>query len=170
VQKNEFYFYHCSPVDRSAGPPLYDVVRKRPQLGQVRTVVLQCYNDQPGFKIKSHNGGIYVSMVKEVSLAAKSGMVVGDQLLEVGPINLRSASYDEAKKVLLSAGHTLDMRLQYRGPFPSTSDSSDLVDGSLPSSVATSSDSLRGPTGNENSENNFQIDQSINQSINQLIN
>ncbi|OQV17131.1 Disks large-like protein 5 [Hypsibius exemplaris] len=134
-------------VDRSAGPPLYDTVRKRPQLGQVRTIVLRRSNDQLGFKFKSHNGGIYISVVKELSLAAKEGMVVGDQLLEVCAINLRSASYEDAKRVILNAGHTLTLQLRYRGPFPSASDSSDLVDGSLPSSTATSTDSLRGPTG-----------------------
>ena len=106
-------------------------------------------------------------MVKELSLADKEGMAVGDQLLAVGPINLRSASYDEAKRMLLSAGPILKLQLQYRGPFPSASDSSELVDGSLPPSNTTSTDSLHGPNG---VYYQFIPTTRINQSINQSIN
>ena len=48
------------------------------------------------------------------SLAQRTGLVVGDQILEVCGINLRTAKYAQAAQVLHRTGKTLDIKVQYQ--------------------------------------------------------
>lgn len=134
-----------SPLERGA-PPLYQTIGKRPQIGQVRSLHLEFHNEQPGFKIRGQNREVFVSTVMESSIADKAGLVVGDQILDVCGINLRAATYEEAKTVLLGAGSAITMQVQYRGTYVSPTGSSGFLQSPV-SSATTSSDSLRGPTG-----------------------
>lgn len=59
------------------------------------------------------SGGVFVSTVSENSLACQVGLRVGDQLLEVCGINMRSATYDLAASVLRQCGNSITMLVQY---------------------------------------------------------
>jgi C-terminal processing protease CtpA/Prc len=67
-----------------------------------------------GIKIDtSNNGGIFVSSVNDNSLARKAGVQIGDQLLEVCGINLRTATYDDAARILRQCDGSINMLVQY---------------------------------------------------------
>lgn len=67
-----------------------------------------------GIKIFCRNsGGVFVSSVHQSSLAAQVGLQVGDQLLEVCGINMRSATYELAACVLHQCGDSITMLVQY---------------------------------------------------------
>jgi len=59
------------------------------------------------------SGGVFVSTVNEHSLASRVGLKVGDQLLEVCGINMRSATYELAASVLRQCGTPITMLVQY---------------------------------------------------------
>lgn len=59
------------------------------------------------------SGGVFVSTVTEHSVASKVGLQVGDQLLEVCGINMRSATYKLAANVLRQCGNSITMLVQY---------------------------------------------------------
>ncbi|XP_059475211.1 disks large homolog 5 [Neocloeon triangulifer] len=59
------------------------------------------------------SGGVFVSTVNEHSLASRVGLQVGDQLLEVCGINMRSATYELAASVLRQCGTPITMLVQY---------------------------------------------------------
>ena len=133
-----------SPLQSRAPFPLYDTVRKRPPVGKVRLVELRCKNaEHPGFKITECNGGIYVDKVEPGSLAAKEGIVVGDQVQEACGLSLLNATKEQARDVLKAAAQSdvFVLKLCYCGPLVRGSDAS------ITSSSVTSIDSLRGPTG-----------------------
>lgn len=54
-----------------------------------------------------------MSTVNEHSLASRVGLKVGDQLLEVCGINMRSATYELAASVLRQCGTPITMLVQY---------------------------------------------------------
>jgi len=60
-----------------------------------------------------HNSGVFVSSVTEHSMASKVGLQVGDQLLEVCGINIRSATYELAANVLRQCGDSITILVQY---------------------------------------------------------
>ncbi len=60
-----------------------------------------------------NSGGVFVSSVHQSSLAAQVGLQVGDQLLEVCGINMRSATYQLAACVLHQCGDSITMLVQY---------------------------------------------------------
>lgn len=59
------------------------------------------------------SGGVFVSTVSEASVAYKVGLQIGDQLLEVCGINMRSATYQLAANVLRQCGNSITMLVQY---------------------------------------------------------
>ncbi|XP_065342347.1 disks large homolog 5 isoform X2 [Cloeon dipterum] len=59
------------------------------------------------------SGGVFVSTVNDHSLASRVGLQVGDQLLEVCGINMRSAIYELAANVLRQCGTPLTILVQY---------------------------------------------------------
>ena len=58
--------------------------------------------------------GVFISRVTMNSLASRVGLHIGDQLLEVGGINLRTAKYNTAAQVLHSAGKSVDIKVKYK--------------------------------------------------------
>ncbi|XP_072165005.1 disks large homolog 5-like [Diadema setosum] len=67
-----------------------------------------------GFTIKEGpRGGIFVNTVTENSLAARSGLQYGDQILEFNGINLRRATYDLAVQILTRPGNSISIMAQY---------------------------------------------------------
>ncbi|XP_055340188.1 LOW QUALITY PROTEIN: disks large homolog 5-like [Paramacrobiotus metropolitanus] len=146
--------------------PLYQTVRKRPELGLKRTVRLDWYNREysgfnkeypyPGFKIVELEKEILCRPVVENSAADRAGLVAGDQLIEVEGINFRSVQYHDAVKVLKNAfdssnvrvSPVITMQVAYRGPFQSLGNSTgSFVQSPISSSSTVNTDSMRGPTG-----------------------
>jgi len=77
-------------------------------------VYIEKSSEPLGIQIFCRNsGGVFVSSVHQSSLAAQVGLQVGDQLLEVCGINMRSATYQLAARVLHQCGDSITMLVQY---------------------------------------------------------
>ncbi len=61
----------------------------------------------------SNSAGVFVSSVGRNSLAALVGMQVGDQLLDVCGINLRTCGKEQAALVLHQVGNSVTMKVQF---------------------------------------------------------
>jgi len=77
-------------------------VLRRLSKADVRTIFLEKRSSHEGLGIgyASSGNGVFVSSVSENSLAARHGVQVGDQILEVCGINMRSAGMYYASNVL----------------------------------------------------------------------
>ena len=89
-----------------------------PAVGDIRQFHIEKTNEQLGIKIQEIHiqgelAGIFISNVTKNSLANKVGLQVGDQLLEVCGINLRTAKYTQAAQVLHRTGKSIDIKVQY---------------------------------------------------------
>ncbi|KAJ1521902.1 hypothetical protein ONE63_002238 [Megalurothrips usitatus] len=85
-----------------------------PAPGDLRRVHIDKSVEPLGIQIKClDGGGVFVSTVSVNSLASKVGLQVGDQLLEVCGINMRSATYQLAANVLRQCGNSITMLVQY---------------------------------------------------------
>lgn len=88
---------------------------KQPKIGQIRNIFIEKESTEShsnkqllGINISEARAAsgtgasacVFVSHVMADSVAAKAGIFVGDQLLEICGVNVRSASYREAAKVL----------------------------------------------------------------------
>ena len=79
-----------------------------------KRVYIEKSSEPLGIQIFCRNsGGVFVSSVHQSSLAAQVGLQVGDQLLEVCGINMRSATYQLAACVLHQCGDSITMLVQY---------------------------------------------------------
>jgi len=88
--------------------------QSRPAPGELRRVHIDKSVEPLGIQISCLNsGGVFVSTVYEHSLAAQVGLQIGDQLLEVCGINMRSATYQLAANVLRQCGNSITMLVQY---------------------------------------------------------
>ncbi len=94
----------------------------RPQVGVTRTVnINQKRQGEPlGITISAvapgpvGGGGVLISSVTEGSLAEQSGLFVGDQLLEVCGINLRTAAFHHAQHILHNcSGDGMVLKVQF---------------------------------------------------------
>ena len=90
----------------------------KPNPGDIRQFHIEKSGEQLGIKIEEVNiqgemAGIFISSVSGASLAARVGLHVGDQLLEVCGINLRTAKYQHAAQVLQTAGKSVDIKVQF---------------------------------------------------------
>uniref|UniRef100_A0A8C0QSA6 Protein scribble homolog n=1 Tax=Chelonoidis abingdonii TaxID=106734 RepID=A0A8C0QSA6_CHEAB len=65
-----------------------------------------------------HEPGVFISKVIPLGLASRSGLRVGDRILEVNTIDLRHATHQEAVNALLSSTQELSMLVR-RDPPPS---------------------------------------------------
>nr|CAD7452581.1 unnamed protein product [Timema tahoe] len=93
--------------------PDYCFTRK-PLPGELRRVHIDKSVEPLGIQISClESGGVFVSTVSEHSLASQVGLQVGDQLLEVCGINMRSATYQLAANVLRQCGNSITMLVQY---------------------------------------------------------
>lgn len=88
--------------------------RRKPLMGETRKMNIERDSQCVGFTIGSGpQGGVFVSSVQEDSLAMEAGLVIGDQLLEICGINMRTATEDMAAKFLRQTGNTLSLLVQY---------------------------------------------------------
>ncbi|XP_021371465.1 disks large homolog 5-like, partial [Mizuhopecten yessoensis] len=88
--------------------------RRKPYPGETRTIHVERNLQPVGFNIeKRSTGGIFVSMVNTNSLAADAGLVIGDQLLEICGINMRTATHEIAARFLHQCGKDLTLLVQY---------------------------------------------------------
>ncbi|XP_022916732.2 disks large homolog 5 isoform X1 [Onthophagus taurus] len=86
----------------------------KPLPGELRKVHIDKSNEPLGIQINCpETGGIFVSAVNDNSLASRVGLQIGDQLLEVCGINMRSATYALAANVLRQCGNSITMLVQY---------------------------------------------------------
>lgn len=86
----------------------------RPEPGELRRVHIDKSQEPLGIQIQClDSGGVFVSTVSEHSLASQVGLQIGDQLLEVCGINMRSATYQLAANVLRQCGNSITMLVQY---------------------------------------------------------
>ncbi|CAH2044278.1 unnamed protein product, partial [Iphiclides podalirius] len=87
----------------------------KPLPGELRRVHIDKSQQPLGIQISCppSSGGVFVSTVNENSLASQVGLQVGDQLLEVCGINMRSATYTLAASVLRQIGNSITMLVQY---------------------------------------------------------
>ena len=89
---------------------------RKPRSGDIREIDIEKTSEQLGITIEEgSNKGVFVSSVSEHSLAAQVGLQVGDQLLEVSGVNLRTIKKEQAAKVLAIVGsaNTIRMRVQF---------------------------------------------------------
>lgn len=92
----------------------YTQATRSPAPGELRRVHIDKTVEPLGFNIaKFDSRGVFVSTVTEHSLASQVGLQIGDQLLEVCGINMRSATYDLAAHVLRQCGNSITMLVQY---------------------------------------------------------
>ncbi|XP_042204892.1 disks large homolog 5-like isoform X3 [Homarus americanus] len=108
---------HITHITHSVHSPHYqDYIwqRNRPNPGDLRNIYIEKSSEPLGIQIRClENGGVYVSSVTVNSLASQVGLCVGDQLLEVCGINMRSASKQSASMVLSQCGTSVTMLVQY---------------------------------------------------------
>ncbi|KAL6434628.1 hypothetical protein ACFW04_006164 [Cataglyphis niger] len=99
---------------KRASMPDYSCSQSGPAPGELRRVHIDKSVEPLGIQISCLNsGGVFVSTVYEHSLAEQVGLQIGDQLLEVCGINMRSATYQLAANVLRQCGNSITMLVQY---------------------------------------------------------
>lgn len=103
-----------SSSNKRASMPDYCYSQPRPVPGELRRVHIDKSVEPLGIQISClESGGVFVSTVYEHSLASQVGLQIGDQLLEVCGINMRSATYQLAANVLRQCGNSITMLVQY---------------------------------------------------------
>lgn len=101
-------------ISKRASMPEYCYTQPRPAPGELRRVHIDKSVEPLGIQISClDSGGVFVSTVTEHSLASQVGLQIGDQLLEVCGINMRSATYQLAANVLRQCGNSITMLVQY---------------------------------------------------------
>lgn len=101
-----------SGTKRASMPDYFS--QPRPAPGELRRVHIDKSVEPLGIQISClESGGVFVSTVYEHSLASQVGLQIGDQLLEVCGINMRSATYQLAANVLRQCGNSITMLVQY---------------------------------------------------------
>lgn len=100
--------------NKRSSMPDYCYSQPRPAPGELRRVHIDKSVEPLGIQISClESGGVFVSTVSEHSLASQVGLQIGDQLLEVCGINMRSATYQLAANVLRQCGNSITMLVQY---------------------------------------------------------
>ncbi|RWS22470.1 discs large protein-like protein [Leptotrombidium deliense] len=89
--------------------------QRSPKSGDVRCIYVEKGAEPLGIQISDPKagGGIFVTSVFDDSIASKSGLRVGDQLLEVCGINMRNATFTSAANILRHCGDNIRMLVQY---------------------------------------------------------
>ncbi|XP_054004563.1 disks large homolog 5 isoform X3 [Hylaeus anthracinus] len=101
-------------ANKRSSMPDYCYSQHRPAPGELRRVHIDKSVEPLGIQISClESGGVFVSTVSEHSLASQVGLQIGDQLLEVCGINMRSATYQLAANVLRQCGNSITMLVQY---------------------------------------------------------
>ena len=101
--------------NKRASMPDYCYAQPRPSHGQVRRIHIDKSQEPLGIQISClKSGGVFVSSVTEHSLASQIGLQIGDQLLDVCGINMRTCgSYQVAANILRQCGNSFTMLVQY---------------------------------------------------------
>jgi C-terminal processing protease CtpA/Prc len=87
---------------------------RKPRSGDIRDIEIEKTSEQLGITIEDgSNKGVFVSSVSEHSLASQVGLQVGDQLLDVCGINLRTSNKERAALVLAQVGNSIRMKVQF---------------------------------------------------------
>lgn len=88
--------------------------------GEIRAICIEKSSKEKSLGIQIECGsasksspGVFISCVNEGSLAKRVGLKVGDQLLEICGINMRSANKEAAASVLRKCGQTVYMKVKY---------------------------------------------------------
>ncbi|XP_017882715.1 disks large homolog 5-like isoform X4 [Ceratina calcarata] len=106
--------FRGSSGNKRSSMPDYCYSQPRPAPGELRRVHIDKSVEPLGIQISClESGGVFVSTVSEHSLASQVGLQIGDQLLEVCGINMRSATYQLAANVLRQCGNSITMLVQY---------------------------------------------------------
>ncbi|CAH2230037.1 jg20247 [Pararge aegeria aegeria] len=102
-------------LTRNSMPEYCGLGWNKPLPGELRRVHIDKSQQPLGIQIycPPSSGGVFVSTVNENSLASQVGLQIGDQLLEVCGINMRSATYTLAASVLRQIGNSITMLVQY---------------------------------------------------------
>ncbi|XP_026322760.1 disks large homolog 5 [Hyposmocoma kahamanoa] len=100
---------------RNSMPEYCGLGWNKPLPGELRRVHIDKSQQPLGIQIccPPSGGGVFVSTVYDNSLASQVGLEIGDQLLEVCGINMRSATYSLAASVLRQIGNSITMLVQY---------------------------------------------------------
>ncbi|XP_041982203.1 disks large homolog 5 isoform X2 [Aricia agestis] len=100
---------------RNSMPEYCGLGWNKPLPGELRRVHIDKSQQPLGIQIycPPSGGGVFVSTVNDNSLASQVGLQVGDQLLEVCGINMRSATYTLAASVLRQIGNSITMLVQF---------------------------------------------------------
>lgn len=86
----------------------------KPNIGDQREIRIDKSSNQLGISIEYRKGrGIFVSQVEENSIASQVGLQIGDQLLDISGINLRSATFDMAAKIIRQCSNSISILAQY---------------------------------------------------------
>ncbi|XP_013400011.1 disks large homolog 5-like [Lingula anatina] len=111
--------------------------RKKPEIGETRHISIEKTFQPLGIQIKpgKNGSGIFISSVGQNSLAEHYGLEVGDQILEVCGLSLRTANETQAAIVLRQCGDSMTMLVQY---LPDKFEDNGEDSGSSQSSRATS--------------------------------
>lgn len=103
-----------SPMLESENIVDTEPAKRRLYRGETRKIKIERTSQPVGFQIETGpKGGTFVSSVNENSLAAKAGLVIGDQFLEICGINMRTASQEIASQILKQVGNSLSLLVQY---------------------------------------------------------
>ncbi|XP_037083928.1 disks large homolog 5-like [Pollicipes pollicipes] len=88
--------------------------RQKPLPGELRNIVIERSDKPLGISISClQSGGVFVSEVIQSSLASQVNLQIGDQILEVCGINLRTANRQMAASVLSQCGDSRRILVQY---------------------------------------------------------
>lgn len=109
----EIKWMRCTS-DGSPGSPILDVSQAKAD--DYRLISIERSTALLGIQILKTNKckGVFVKRVTEGSLAAQAGIQVGDQIIDICGINMRTADYENAAKVLKQCGDPIQMLVQYQ--------------------------------------------------------
>ena len=113
------YLSHTRQVSNMYGSLPGSRLAVVPAVGDIRQFHIEKTTEQLGINIREVSGegelgGVFICSVTPFSLAARVGLHVGDQILEVCGINLRTARFAQAQAVLQMASRSLEIKVQYQ--------------------------------------------------------
>ena len=100
-------------TDGSLGSPILDA--RKAKSDDYRLIRIERSSALIGIRIlrTTNSRGVFVQMVTEGSLAAQAGIKVGDQIIDICGINMRTADFENAAKVLNQCGDPIQMLVQH---------------------------------------------------------
>lgn len=99
--------------DGSPGSPILDYRKAKPD--DYRQITIDRSSASLGIRILrtlNDQKGVFVEAVTEGSLAQQAGICIGDQIIDICGINMRTADYENAAKVLKQCRDPIQMLVQ----------------------------------------------------------